>query len=137
MLKLLLTLYIQLVAGNYEYERPTQQNVATSSAKVGASYAKASWYGRKACKNRIYGKTCKTASGEVFNEEAQTMACSSDFSLGDNISICYNGNCVVVRCNDRGGFEKYGRKFDLTRNTFRTLAPLSRGIIKVRWEVVK
>jgi len=95
--------------------------------------AKASWYGRSACGKRIYGETCKTASGEIFNEEEFTMACSYDFALGDRIELCYNDRCAVAVCTDRGNFVRLGRTFDLSRGLFQYFDNLSVGVISVNW----
>ena len=43
----------------------------------------------------------------------------------------YNGKKIFVIVNDYGPFVK-GRIIDLERTAFRKLAPLSRGVIKVR-----
>jgi len=44
----------------------------------------------------------------------------------------------VARCNDRGSFnEKYNREMDLSKATFATLAPLSKGVIAVKIEKLK
>jgi len=97
--------------------------------------AKASWYDRSVCGQRTYGETCKTANGEIFNEEAHTMACSYDFALGDRVELCYLSKCIVARCNDRGGFAKYGRTFDLSRGLFQSFADLGVGVIEVSWTI--
>ena len=96
--------------------------------------ANASWYGRETCQNREYGVNCKTANGEIFDEEAFTMACSYDFSLGDTVELCYNNKCAIARCTDRGDFERLGRTFDLSRGLFQYFSELSVGVIEVEWE---
>jgi rare lipoprotein A (peptidoglycan hydrolase) len=97
----------------------------------------ASWYDRSACSSRIYGSTCKTANGEIFDEAKFTTACSSLFKLGDNIELCRLDNCIKVICNDRGNFESLGRDFDLTPVAFGSLANLDSGVIHVRWSLIK
>lgn len=97
----------------------------------------ASWYDRSACAGRVYGETCKTANGEIFDETGYTAACSSDFRLGSHIRVCHLGKCIEIVCNDRGGFESLGRKFDLSPHAFSSLDDLSRGVISVEYERIK
>lgn len=97
--------------------------------------AKASWYDHTACYGRTYGKDCKTANGDVFDETKYTLACSGKFRLGDRVRLCYLDRCIDAVCNDRGGFEKYGRTFDLTYGAFSTLADTDLGVIDITWEL--
>ena len=94
-----------------------------------------SWYGQEYCDQ--YNPICLTASGEKFDENAFTCACSYRYALGSNIRFSYQGNSVVARCTDRGSFEKYNRVADLSRAAFQALSPLSAGVIKVKIEVIK
>jgi len=99
--------------------------------------ARASWYNRSVCGQRIYGETCKTANGEIFNEDAFTMACSYDFALGDRVELCYRDNCAISRCNDRGNFERLGITFDLSSGLFEYLASnLDLGVIEVSYRIM-
>jgi len=92
-------------------------------------YGKASWYGKELCG----GNPCRTASGEWFDENDFTCACSDDFPLGTRLIVSYEENSVEVRCNDRGIFKKkYGRILDLSKASFMALSPLEAGIIWVR-----
>ena len=80
-----------------------------------------------------------TANGERYNEDAFTCA-SMDYKFNTLLLVTNieNGKSIVVRVTDRGGFKKkYGRIIDLTPRAFKSLAPLSQGIIKVKVEVVK
>lgn len=95
---------------------------------------KVSWYGQEYCDK--YSPECITASGEKFDDSQLTVACSNDYRLGDLLKITYNGKTVTARCNDRGSFEKYGRKLDLSKATFMALAPLSKGVIEVEIEKI-
>ncbi len=110
--------------------------MVSGSERVSPQTAKASWYDRSACYGRTYGKDCKTANGDVFDEEAFTMACDSQFRLGDRFRLTYNGKSIEVRCNDRGNFAKYGRLFDLSKFAFNRLVDTSKGVITVTWEKV-
>jgi rare lipoprotein A (peptidoglycan hydrolase) len=96
----------------------------------------ASWYDRSACASRIYGVNCKTASGEIFDEGALTLACNKPIALGTRIRICRQGVCVIARCNDRGNFESLGRTFDFTPELFGKFAKPSSGVVKVTWEKI-
>ena len=99
-------------------------------------YGEVSYYDESYCKK--YNSGCRTASGEVFDDTAFTAACSYDYPLGTNLRFYYGENSVVVRCNDRGSFEsKYGRIADLSKKAFETLAPIEKGIIKVKIEVLR
>jgi len=97
----------------------------------------ASWYGRNVCEKRIYGATCKTADGSIFNEESNIIACANRFRIGTHIRLCYLDRCVDTICGDRGNFERLGRTFDLTPSVFNALADTNMGIIKVEWEEIK
>ena len=109
----------------------------TPAPRTEASYGIASWYDRRVCTSKIYGVSCRTADGSLFDETKFTLACDSRFSLGTGFHLCYLGKCVDAVCNDRGGFAKYGRLFDLSRGTFDSLADTYHGIIKVSWEIKK
>ena len=65
-----------------------------------------------------------------------TTACWDTFPKGTRFRVTYNGNSVVVVCNDRGHFRKMGRMLDLSSGAFKHLAPLKRGILKVKVEVL-
>jgi rare lipoprotein A (peptidoglycan hydrolase) len=98
--------------------------------------ATASYYTTDYCKK--YNPSCLTASGEVFTNEGLTAACAGIFPLGTKILLTSDQGSVEVRCNDRGGFEKIqGRMFDLTPTAFAELAPLSKGIVKVSYQILK
>jgi len=104
-------------------------------------YGKVSWYGREACiaNGTIYGSTCKTANGEIFDEMAFTMACTNNFTLGSTFELCSTtgGGCVIAICGDRGNFARLGRTFDFSRNLFAQFADNSRGVIEIRWRLIQ
>ena len=76
-----------------------------------------------------------TASGDVFSCDALTFAHRS-LPFGTRVRFFYGGNSVVAVCNDRGPFVP-GREFDLSKAAFARLAPTSKGVLSVRWEIVK
>ena len=69
--------------------------------------------------------------------EALTTACWDEYPKGTKFKVSFNGNSVVVICNDRGEFKPLGRMLDLSKGAFERLAPLKFGVIKVNIEVVK
>jgi rare lipoprotein A len=92
---------------------PAQASVAEGIGRALQS-GLASWYGPG-----FHGR--RTASGEVFNENALTAAHPS-LPFGTRIRV-YNqtsGNSVVVRINDRGPHVR-GRIIDLSRASARAL----------------
>jgi rare lipoprotein A len=95
---------------------------------------KASYYNRTYCEK--HNPNCITASGEVFDDTAFTCACASRFKLGSLLKVKYQENEIVVRCNDRGNFESKGRILDLSQASFEALAPLEKGILEVKIEVL-
>lgn len=78
---------------------------------------------------KLVGNISWYAKG-LKNPEALTTACWNTFPKGTNFRVTYNGNSVVVVCNDRGHFREMGRVLDLSSGAFRTLAPLNEGIIR-------
>lgn len=84
----------------------------------------ASWYARGA----------RTASGEAFDPDGMTAA-HLTLPFGTRLRVCHGGACVVVRITDRGPAAWTGKELDLSRGAFALLAPLSRGVIDVTWEV--
>jgi len=82
-----------------------------------------------------------TASGSIYHCDDLTFA-HKTMKFGTKVKFLYDpdndgqGHTVVATCTDRGPFVKdENRKFDLSKATFRRLAPTSRGVIQVRWEV--
>lgn len=79
----------------------------------------------------------RTASGERVNPKALTAAHRTlRFGTIVKVTEVKSGKSVEVRITDRGPFIR-GRVIDLTPAGFARLAPLARGVITVRVEVVK
>ena len=79
-----------------------------------------------------------TASGEVFKEKELTCAfMEAPFNSILKVTNLESGKSVIVKVNDRGGFKKYGRAIDLSSGAFAKIAPLEKGLIKVRIERIK
>ncbi|WP_276563960.1 septal ring lytic transglycosylase RlpA family protein [Carbonactinospora thermoautotrophica] len=97
-------------------------------------------------KLRANGRTCKasyyhygqvTANGESFNPNGMTAA-HKTMPFGSKVLVTNvsNGNSVIVRVNDRGPFVA-GRCLDLARGAFAQIAPLSAGVVTVKYQVLK
>lgn len=85
----------------------------------------ASWYGDESGSH--------TAQGEPYDPDGLTFAHRS-MAFGAPVRFCRRGRCVVATCADRGPATWTGRDFDLSRATFRALAPLDDGVATVTWE---
>ncbi|OGB62630.1 hypothetical protein A2X44_04270 [candidate division CPR3 bacterium GWF2_35_18] len=81
----------------------------------------------------------RTSSGEVFDMNAYTTAASPEYAFGTILKVTNieNGNSIEVKVNDRGAFYSRGVSLDLSKAAFAELSPLSRGVLKVRIDVVK
>ncbi|MCK9994821.1 MAG: septal ring lytic transglycosylase RlpA family protein [Candidatus Krumholzibacteria bacterium] len=90
----------------------------------------ASYYAHK-----FHGRT--TANGEIYDENKMTAA-HKTLSFGTTVRVTnlVNGKKVVVRINDRGPFVK-GRIIDLSYKAAGELDYITRGVVKVRVEVLK
>ncbi|NIA12493.1 MAG: septal ring lytic transglycosylase RlpA family protein [Nitrospiraceae bacterium] len=90
----------------------------------------ASWYGPG-----FHGR--RTASGEVFDQNAMTAA-HRELPFGTRVRVknLRNGRSVIVRINDRGPFVR-GRIIDLSKEAARRLDMVADGIVPVRVEVIK
>lgn len=76
-----------------------------------------------------------TASGEIYDPFDLTAA-HRTLPFNTRIRV-YNeeGDSVIVRINDRGPYHK-DRIIDLSQRAFERLAPISRGVITVRYEIL-
>ena len=112
--------------------KPEIRTIAPSNSTKGRYTAegKASYYGKG-----FDGK--RTASGEKFNRKALTAAHPSlPFGTQLRVTNLDGGKSVVVRINDRFG-GKGGRIIDLSEGSFARIAPLEKGVIRVRLEQVQ
>jgi rare lipoprotein A len=76
----------------------------------------------------------KTANGDIYDCRAFTTA-HRLLSFGTRVRLTYGVKSVEVVVNDRGPFIA-GREFDLSKAAFEALAPVSKGILKVKYEVL-
>ncbi|HUM05967.1 MAG TPA: septal ring lytic transglycosylase RlpA family protein [Terriglobales bacterium] len=106
--------------------RQTKKQAKDSPYQVGT----ASWYGEF-----FQGK--ETASGEPYDMQALTAA-HPTLPLGSFVRVTNlrNGRSVVVRINDRGPVVE-GRIIDVSYNTARLLGFESRGLQRVRLDLVR
>ena len=93
-------------------------------------YSKASYYG-----GHHHGR--KTASGEVFNMNADTAAHKKlPFGTKLEVTNTKNDQSVIVRVTDRGPFIA-GRDLDLSKGAFSKIAKLSSGVISIKYKIIK
>ena len=90
----------------------------------GASFYGEKWNGRF------------TASGQKFNTEHLTAAHKTlPFGTRVRVTNLSNNKSVVVTINDRGPFVK-GRVIDLSKAAFREIENISKGVTKVKLEIL-
>lgn len=90
--------------------------------------AKISWYG-----NEFHGR--KTKSGETFDQWGFSCACN--FLPPGTWVIFYNPTnqkFAMARITDTGNFEKYNRKFDVSRQVAETLDIVEKGVVEIYWK---
>ena len=124
----------EVVLGNREQEG-TGSGTSPLGSQGKSNEAMASWYDRSACGQRIYGETCLTANGEIFDEEALTFA-HKTLPFGTRVRFCYLNVCVVAHVTDRGPYV-VGRDFDFSRSLFESLANLEEEVITVDYEIIR
>lgn len=107
-----------------EVHQITEPNSDGEGGKI--EIGKASFYDGK-----HHGR--KMANGKIFDKNSLTCAHNS-YPFGTKLKVSYQGKSVVVTVTDRGGFNKLGRVIDLSEGAFKKLAPLSKGVIKVKIE---
>lgn len=102
-----------------------------SNAGWNALFGTASWYSES-----DPGINLRTANGEIFDDSKLTCA-SWDFPFGTYLRVTHlaNGKAVLCRINDRGPAKRLDRLIDLTKRSFREIAPLETGLISVKVEV--
>lgn len=111
-------------------EAPATEKVEPPAKPIRAWVGVTSWYGQ-----RFHGRT--TANGEIYDMYAPTAAHVS-LPMGSVIRVVNlkDGRSRVVRINDRGPFIA-GRELDLSYEAARYLGLESRGVGKVRIELLQ
>jgi rare lipoprotein A len=113
------------IQGRPEPVRPAPEVLAVRSTSSGL----ASWYGPG-----FHGR--RSASGEVFNQNAMTAAHRTlPFGTQVRVTNLSNGEQVTVRINDRGPFSG-GRVIDLSAGAAREIGLTNAGVGQVRLEVL-
>ena len=97
---------------------------------------KASYYDNSSIDPRWGGAT---KSGEQFDETKLTAAVlPSQWKAmkGKSVKVTNTANSksVIVKINDTGGFEKYGRSIDLSKKAFSMIGDTKSGVIDVKIE---
>jgi rare lipoprotein A len=119
------SVFLALIIALPARARDARHGKATMSKQV----TRASWYGKS-----FQGKP--TASGSVFNPHHLTAA-HRTIHLGSKVKVTdlRSGRSVIVRITDRGPF-LHGRGIDLSYAAARQLGIISRGVARVRLEVL-
>ena len=109
------------------YEEEIKEELANYSyfQTGNASFYGGKWHGRK------------TANGEIFDTYKLTAA-HKTLSFGTRVRVTNlsNGKSVIVRINNRGPYSK-GRVIDLSQAAFSKIENMSKGVTKVKLEIVK
>lgn len=114
------------LAGALSAEAPAPADAPALATRL---RGRVSWYGR-----RFAGRV--TASGEVFDAEALTMAHRAlPFGTRVRVTNLRNRRSVVVRVNDRGPHTG-GRIGDVSLAAARALGMLRNGVVEARLELL-
>ena len=113
----------------YAQKRSKPGIVSTSKKSSKVLYGQASFYA-----NKFNGR--RTANGEIFSQAKLTAACNV-LPLGTWIRVTNlkNGKIVVVKTNDRL-HPSMRRLIDLTHTAAKQLGYISRGLTRVKVEVL-
>lgn len=110
---------------NFELSK-TQQTIPLRNQSLIANVfgGQASWYGPG-----FHGR--RTASGEIYNQNAMTAAHPS-LSFGTRVKVTNlnNGRSVIVRINDRGPYAR-GRVIDVSAAAANSLGMINTGVAPV------
>ncbi len=126
----LLMWQLPLVVAQSDSSKISVSKKATvKSKKSTVLYGEASFYS-----NKFHGRL--TANGEIFSQYKMTAACNA-LPLGTWIRVTNlkNGKIIVVKTNDRL-HPKTRRLVDLTRTAAQKLGFISRGLTRVKVEVL-
>ena len=122
-----------LMLSAFDYNLPANAMRDLSNAKVTVGIA--SWYSESSP-----GINYHTANMEVFDDSKLTCAIwDVPFNTFVRVTNLDNGKSVIARVNDRGPAKRLvrkGRIIDLSRATFKRVANLGKGLIRVRVEFI-
>lgn len=109
----------------------TKPKPKPKSSALKTYHGLASWYSIKT----NHGRT--TASGRLLSNDAYTAAHKSlPFGTRVRVTCLFNGKSEILRITDRGPYVK-GRIIDVTIGSAKRLGFYSRGITKVKVEVLE
>ena len=112
---------------NSNWDPASVNRIQSLQAKVASL---ASWYGPG-----FHGR--RTASGEIYNQNALTAAHKSlPFGTRVRVTNLNNGRSVIVKVNDDGPHIP-GRVIDLSKGAAERIGMLSSGVAPVRLEVLR
>lgn len=79
----------------------------------------------------------KTTSGEIYNKEGFTCAADQKYKFGTMLKVTNitNQKSVIVKVTDRGT-AIIGNRLDLSKEAFKTIASLEKGIAKILIEIL-
>lgn len=111
-----------------KYKKSNKKEIASN--KIIIRYGLASYYA-----NKFHGR--KTANGETYKHEVFSAACNA-FPLNTWLKVTNlkNNRSVIVRINDRL-HAKNKRLLDLSKYAAEKLGYVSRGVARVKVEVLK
>ena len=117
---------------------PTEQKTKTqakdivnkSKKSLQTKYGSASFYGPG-----FHGR--KTASGEVFNQNALTAAHRTlPFGTKLRVTCTTTGRSTIVKVNDRGPYHG-NRILDLSVGAAKAIGMVEKGVTNVKYEILK
>ncbi|MFV0531332.1 MAG: septal ring lytic transglycosylase RlpA family protein [Flavobacteriales bacterium] len=121
-----LSIFATNETGKTESKKTENRTEKVTNEKTG----KASWYGPG-----FHGRL--TANGERYNMNGVSAAHKTlRFGTKVKITNVANGKSIIVRINDRGPYIT-GRQFDLSKGAFKKIASVSKGVIKIKYEILK
>lgn len=102
----------------------------------------ASWYSAKETCPHNPNRACPTASRKSLydlDKKGILYAASNRHAFGTRLEVTnvVSGKSVVVTVEDRGGFEKYGRSIDLSKEAFSRIGKTEDGLLTVRIKEVQ
>lgn len=112
--------------------------VSLCGSGLSATTGTASWYSSECCKYNPDPK-CPTASGRSLydlEKNGEKFAASYAYPLGSKLKVTdrHSGRSVTVTVRDRGPNKRLGRLIDLSKSSFKEIAPLSKGLTEVKVE---
>lgn len=133
MKKYIFILFVALVICLFPREKASEVTATPNTPVI--KTGKASWYSRHSP-----GIRRRTANNELFDDTALTCAMwGVPFHQMVKVTNLSNGKSIVVRVNDRGPHRRFvsrGRVIDLTKEAFRKLGFLKKGLINVQVELL-